>query len=199
MCHNQKVDKVQLRPWPLDQKCTGIFLSQSCIYVWHMKGLYWKLLNLSFQNRSVDKGKLWPWPQKQVSSSHHPAPMFEIWKLYWTRHVFEKQGCPRRQQSQNIAKISIKSKFLTPPHTQEHEMSVKCDQSLDERTVQVWLLYHHPNLKILHFVWKRVELHYGQKIDRRTGRQTNDPIIKWTFRAGGIKILKLLCQNQNVD
>ena len=26
-------------------------------------------------------------------------------------------------------------------------MSVKCEQPLDELTVQVWLLYHHPNFK----------------------------------------------------
>ena len=32
-----------------------------------------------------------------------------------TRHVFVKHGCPRRQQSQNMAKIS-KSYILTPPH-----------------------------------------------------------------------------------
>ena len=32
-----------------------------------------------------------------------------------TRHVLEKHGCPRRQQSQNLANIS-KSYILTPPH-----------------------------------------------------------------------------------
>ena len=32
-----------------------------------------------------------------------------------TRHVFVKHGCPRRQQSQNMAKIS-KSYILTQPH-----------------------------------------------------------------------------------
>ena len=35
--------------------------------------------------------------------------------LYRTRLVFVKHGCPRRQQSHNMAKIS-KSYILTPPH-----------------------------------------------------------------------------------
>ena len=51
-----------------------------------------------------------------------------------TRHVFEKHGCPRRQQSQNMAKFLHFD--LVPP--QGHGISVKCEQSIDELTVQVW-------------------------------------------------------------
>ena len=40
-----------------------------------------------------------------------------------TRHVFVKHGCPRRQQSPNMAKI-CKSYILTQPHPQGHVMSV---------------------------------------------------------------------------
>ena len=54
-----------------------------------------------------------------------------------TRHVFVKHGCPRRQQSPIMAKIS-KSYILTPPDPQGRVMSVKCEQPLDELTVQVW-------------------------------------------------------------
>ena len=54
-----------------------------------------------------------------------------------TTHVFVKHGCPRRQQNQNMAKIS-KSYILTPPHG--HVMSEKGEKPLDELTVQVWLL-----------------------------------------------------------
>ena len=61
-----------------------------------------------------------------------------------TRHGFVKQGCPRRQQSQTMAKLS-KSYILTPPHPQGHGMSLKCEEPLNELTVQVWQLYHHPN------------------------------------------------------
>ena len=38
----------------LAPKCIGIFLSPSCIYVWNMKAVRWKLLKLSCQNQSVD-------------------------------------------------------------------------------------------------------------------------------------------------
>ena len=39
----------------LTPKCIGIFLSPSCIYVWNMKAVRWKLLKLSCQNQSVDR------------------------------------------------------------------------------------------------------------------------------------------------
>ena len=39
----------------LTSKCIGIFLSPSCIYVWNMKAVPWKLLKLSCQNQSVDR------------------------------------------------------------------------------------------------------------------------------------------------
>ena len=39
----------------LTQKCIGIFVSPSCIYVWNMKTVHWKLLKLSCQNQSVDR------------------------------------------------------------------------------------------------------------------------------------------------
>ena len=42
-------------------------------------------------------------------------------------------------------KIS-KSQILTSTHPQGHVLSVRCEQPLDELTVQVWKLYHHPNL-----------------------------------------------------
>ena len=61
-----------------------------------------------------------------------------------TRSV--KQGCLGLQQSLNLA--NYLALHLTPPHPQEHVMSVKCGQPLDELTVQVWLLYDHPNLNI---------------------------------------------------
>ena len=38
------------------------FLSLSCIYVWNMKDVRWKLLQLSCQNQNVDKIPLWQWP-----------------------------------------------------------------------------------------------------------------------------------------
>ena len=46
----------------------------------------------------------------------------------------------------NKVKIS-KSYILTPPHTQGHVMSVKCEEPIDELTFQVWLQYHNQNFK----------------------------------------------------
>ena len=46
----------------LTPKCIGIFLSPSCIFVWNMKAVPWKLLKLSCQNKSVNKVSLWPRP-----------------------------------------------------------------------------------------------------------------------------------------
>ena len=58
-----------------------------------------------------------------------------------------KHRCPRQQQSQNMAKIYV-SYILTPTHPQAwHVMSVKCEEPIDDLTVQVWLLYHQPNFK----------------------------------------------------
>ena len=107
-----------------------------------------------------------------------------------TRHVFVKHGCPRRQQSQTMAKIS-KSYILTPPQPQGHVMSVKCEQPLDELTVQVWLLYDHPNFKYCTLFISGTELRTDGQTDRRTDGRTDDPNTRCprrTFQAGGITI-----------
>ena len=110
-----------------------------------------------------------------------------------TRHVFVKHGCPRRQQSQTMAKIS-KSYILTPPHHQGHVMSVKCEQPLDELTVQVWLLYDHQNFKYCTLILSGTELRTDRRTDKQTDGQTDgrtdDPNTRCprrTFQAGGIK------------
>ena len=110
-------------------------------------------------------------------------------KLGETRHVFVKHGCPRRQQSQTMAKIS-KSYILTPPHPQGHVMSVKCEQPLDELTVQGWLLYDHTNFKYCTLFISGTELRTDRQTDRRTDGRTDDPNTRCprrTFQAGGIK------------
>ena len=88
---------------------------------------------------------------------------------------------PRAATKSNMAKIS-KSYILTPPQPQGQVMSEGCEQPLDELTVQVWLLYHHPNFEYCTLFESRTEL--------RTDRQTDDPITicpRRTFQAGGIK------------
>ena len=94
-------------------------------------------------------------------------------ELTRTRHVLVKHGCPRRQQSQKMAKIS-KSYILTPPHPQGQVMSEKCEEPIDEITVQVWLLYHHPNFKYCTFLQAR-----------RNYRQTDRWMIRLLDAPGG--------------
>ena len=53
---------------------------------------------------------------------------------------------PPAATKSKYGKIS-KSQILTPP--QGHVMSVRCDQPLDELTVHVWLLYHHPIFSLI--------------------------------------------------
>ena len=66
-----------------------------------------------------------------------------------------------------------KSYILTLPHPQGHEMSVKCEQSIDELTVQVWLLYHHPNFKYFTLCVSGTELRTDKQTDGRTDGQTD--------------------------
>ena len=97
----------------------------------------------------------------------------------------------------NMAKIS-KSYILTPPHPQGHVMSVKCEQPIDELTVQVWLLYHNPNFKYCTLFVSgtgRDGITDGQT-DKRTNRRTDDPNTRCprrTFQAGGIKMGHVFC------
>ena len=103
------------------------------------------------------------------------------------RHVFVKHGCPRRQQSQNMAKI-YKSYILTPPNPQGHMMSVKCEEPIDELTVQLLLLYNQPNFKYCTLFVSGTELRTDRgQTDGQTDRQTDDPITRCprrTFQAG---------------
>ena len=128
-------------------------------------------------------------PAEKLSS---PRPKFKTWKLAKeTRHVFVKHGCPRWQQSHNMAKIS-KSYIFTQPHSQGHVMSVKCEEPIDELTVQIRLLYHHSNLKYCTLFVSGTELRSDGQTNRQTDRQTDDPISRCprrTFQARGIKMM----------
>ena len=88
-----------------------------------------------------------------------------------TRHVFVKHGCPRWQQSPNMAKSL--SQILTLPNPQGHVMSVKCEKPLDELTVQVWLLYDHPNFNYCTLCISGTELRTDRQTDGRTDGQTD--------------------------
>ena len=67
----------------------------------------------------------------------------DTYSTFLTSHVFVKHGCT----GGNKVKI-WQSYIFTPPHPKGHAMSVKCEQPLDELTVQVCLLYYHQNLHL---------------------------------------------------
>ena len=101
---------------------------------------------------------------------------------------------PPAATKSNMAKIS-KSYILTPPRPQGHGMSVKCEEPIDELTVQVWLLHLHPNFKYCTLLVSGTELRTDRRTDRQTDGQTDgqtdDPITRCprrTFQDGGIKI-----------
>ena len=110
-----------------------------------------------------------------------------------------KHRCPRQQQSQNMAKIS-KSYILTPPHSHGHVMLVKCEQPIDELTVQIWLLYHHPNFRYCTLFVSGTELRTDRQTvgqtDRRTIRLLDAP--RRTFQTGGIKIYTKIQYNLRI-
>ena len=73
-------------------------------------------------------------------------------------------------------------------------MSVKCEEPLDELTVEVWLLYDHPNLKYCTF-YKRDGIKDGRtngRTDRRTIQTLDAP--GGPFRPWHLKeILNRIC------
>ena len=79
-----------------------------------------------------------------------------------------KHVCPQRQQSQNKTKF-LKSYILT---LQGHVVSVKCEERIDDLTVQVWWLS------------KRDRITNRQK-DRQMDNSISTRCPKWTFQAGG--------------
>ena len=105
-------------------------------------------------------------------------------RLSQTRHVFVKHRCPRRQQSRNIAKIS-KSYILTLPHPPGHVMSVKFEEPIDELTVQVWLLYHHPNFKYCTLFVSGTELRTDKQTNGQTDKRTDRRTIRLLDAPGG--------------
>ena len=56
-------------------------------------------------------------------------------------------GDTKTQMPLAATKSNSVSPILIPPCPQGHVMSVKCEQHLDELTVQIWLLYDHPNFE----------------------------------------------------
>ena len=83
-------------------------------------------------------------------------------------------------------KIS-KSHILTCPTPKGHVMSGRCEQPLDELTVQVWLLYNRPNFKYCTLSVSGMEL-WTDKMDKQMDNQITR-CHRRTFQAGGIKTI----------
>ena len=66
-----------------------------------------------------------------------------------------------------------KSYILTTPHPQGHVISVKCEEPIDKLTVQVWLLYHHPNFKYCTLFVSGTELRTDGQTNVRTDGRSN--------------------------
>ena len=98
-----------------------------------------------------------------------------------------KHWCPRRQQCQ-IWQKSASPTFWPRPTPRGMWCQWSCEEPIDERTVQVSLLYHHPNFKYCTFLVIGTELGADRRIDGRT----EDLITRCprqTFQAGDIKII----------
>ena len=78
-----------------------------------------------------------------------------------------KHGCPRRQQSQNLEVLH----FDPAPTPRAWDVAVKCEEPIDELTVQVWLLYDHPNFEYCTLFVSETEY----RKDRRTIRLLDAP------------------------
>ena len=64
-------------------------------------------------------------------------------------------------------------------------MSVKCEEPLDELTVQVWLLYGHPNFKYCTLFISGTELRTDKLTDGRTDGRTDGQTIQTLDAPGG--------------
>ena len=80
-----------------------------------------------------------------------------------------------------------KSNILIPAQSKVNVMSLKCEQPLDELTIQVWLLYDHLNPKNSTLCVSGTPLRTYRQTDGQTEKQTDDPIARCPrriFQAG---------------
>ena len=105
--------------WQTDGRWKKLFLRSSLFRWCHKKGFdlcFNKEIKFLFITNywQQDKKNL---DIKRIISWYNFIILIQIinWTQWLTRHMYVKHGCPRRQQNQNMAKIS-KSYILTPPH-----------------------------------------------------------------------------------
>ena len=72
-------------------------------------------------------------------------------------------------------------------------VSVKCEGPIDELTVQVWLLYHHPNFKYCTLCISGTELWTDRQMDGWTDRQTDGRTIQLLDAAAIYLAIQIIC------
>ena len=84
-----------------------------------------------------------------------------------------KTWLPPARNKVRIWQNLLQSYILTPPQPQGHVQSVKCKQPVGELTVQVWLLFHHPNFKYCSLSVGRMELLTDGQMDKQTDERSD--------------------------
>ena len=103
--------------------------------------------------------------------------------VFIEQYAFVKHGCPQWQQSQNLVKY-LSPTILTLSHPQGHVGDViEVSATLDELTIQVWLLYHHDNLQNFKYYCTLyvggTELRSDGQPNKQKNGQTDTQMIKY--------------------
>ena len=174
-------------------KCIGIFLSPTCIYVWNMKTISWKLLKLSCQNQQLDKVHFWPFNNKMYKylplSTLHRCMIYESCMLKTTRVIVsEPMFWP--------CSVVILTFDLWPKNFYHHPASMR----------EIWNCTFKPTQVIVsepkYWQISIVTLTFDLLIPKCIGIFPSPSCIYvWNMKAVYVlkKLLKLSCQNQSVD
>ena len=96
-------------------KCKGIFLSPSCIFVWNIKAVHWKLFKLLCHNRNVEKIccdlGLWPFDPKMYS--YLPLTVLHLCMKYESCTLKITQGIVSEPKCWQSSVVSLTFDLLT--------------------------------------------------------------------------------------
>ena len=139
-----------------------------------MKGLVTRKTPVQYESRITSGKKVMAKIKFFKSRSN-----FKVKVTRSTRHVFVKHGCPRRQQSLNMAKIS-KSYILTPPHPR----GMGCHRSVRNPLMNLQSKFGYCIItQTLNFALC-LKRDYRQT-DRQTNKQTDGQTIQTLDAPGG--------------
>ena len=130
------------------------------------------------QYNDIESCYFWQYSRDFVQIYWWPDVMLNSWKACRVAFlvVFKLDTCLWNTDAPSCNKVKYGKNLLVlhfdPPHPQGHGMSVNREEPIDELTVQVWLLYHHPNFKYCTLLVSRTELRTDEQTDGRTDRRT---------------------------